>query len=126
MGTLHEGQYTFMIISQSILLIMRNVSDKSCRGNQNTHFMFNNFLLQLCHLWDFVEKYWAAGQATDDNIIQCMRTACSTPTAEAANTLRICNTYCFATVTMVAWTSSNFILHVHCLSCSELTLLFPN
>jgi len=20
---------------------MRNVSDKSCRGNQNTHFMFN-------------------------------------------------------------------------------------
>ena len=22
---------------------MRNVSDKSCRGNQNTHFMFNNF-----------------------------------------------------------------------------------
>ena len=23
---------------------MRNVLDKSCRENQNTHFMFNNFL----------------------------------------------------------------------------------
>jgi len=22
---------------------MRNVSDKSCRENQNTHFVFNNF-----------------------------------------------------------------------------------
>ena len=22
---------------------MRNVSDKSCKGNQNTHFVFNNF-----------------------------------------------------------------------------------
>jgi hypothetical protein len=23
---------------------MRNISDKSCRENQNTHFMFSNFL----------------------------------------------------------------------------------
>jgi hypothetical protein len=36
-GTLNEDQYTFMIISRSILLKMRNVSDKSCRENQNTH-----------------------------------------------------------------------------------------
>jgi len=39
-----------------------------------------------------VEKYWTAGQATDDNIIWCMCTACSTPTT--TNTLRICKTYC--------------------------------
>jgi hypothetical protein len=32
-----------MIISRCILLIKRNISDKSCRENQNTHFMFNNF-----------------------------------------------------------------------------------
>jgi len=25
--------------------LMRNVSDKSCRGNQNTCIMFNNFFL---------------------------------------------------------------------------------
>ena len=42
-GTLHEDQCTFLIISRSVLLTMRNVSDKSCRENQNTDFMFHNF-----------------------------------------------------------------------------------
>jgi len=32
-----------MTISPSILLRRRNVSEKSWRENQNTHFMFNNF-----------------------------------------------------------------------------------
>jgi hypothetical protein len=41
-STLHEDQYTFLVISLSVLLIMINVSDKSCVENQNTHFMFNN------------------------------------------------------------------------------------
>jgi len=39
---LHEDQYTFLIISRSVLLRMRNVSDKICIENQNT-FMFNIF-----------------------------------------------------------------------------------
>jgi len=43
MGTLHEDKYTFMIISQSHLLRMRNVTDQSCRENQNARFMVNNF-----------------------------------------------------------------------------------
>ena len=42
-GTLHEDHQTFFIISRSVLLIMINASDKSCRENQNTHFVFNNF-----------------------------------------------------------------------------------
>jgi hypothetical protein len=33
----------FLNISRSILLRVTNVSDESCRENQNTHFMFNNF-----------------------------------------------------------------------------------
>ena len=37
--TLHEDKYTFLIISHSILLRMRNVSDKTSRENQNTYFM---------------------------------------------------------------------------------------
>jgi hypothetical protein len=41
--TLHEGLFTFMIIFRLILLRMRNVSDKSCRENQNTRFVYNNF-----------------------------------------------------------------------------------
>jgi len=32
-----------MIISRLILLRMRNISDKSCRENQNTHFVFSDF-----------------------------------------------------------------------------------
>jgi len=43
-GTLHEDQYKFLSTSLLILLRMRNVSDKCCRENQNTHFMFNHFL----------------------------------------------------------------------------------
>ena len=44
MGTLHENQYAFFIIlSCSFLVRMKNVSDESCRGNQNTHFVFSNF-----------------------------------------------------------------------------------
>ena len=47
--TLHEDQYTFLIISYSVLLRMRNVSDESCRGNQNTHFVFDNFFFSQNH-----------------------------------------------------------------------------
>ena len=38
-STLHEDRCTFMI-SRWILLRMRNVSDRSCGENQNTHFVF--------------------------------------------------------------------------------------
>ena len=47
MGILHEDQYTFMIISHWIHIKMKNVSDKICRDNQNTRFMFNNFFPKL-------------------------------------------------------------------------------
>ena len=36
-------QHTFFITSRSVLRVMRNVSHKSCRDNQNTHFVFSNF-----------------------------------------------------------------------------------
>ena len=36
---------TFFIVSRSVILIMRNVSDNSCRENQRTHFMFCNFFI---------------------------------------------------------------------------------
>jgi len=40
--TLHEDQQTFLIISRSVLLRMKNVSDKSCTKTR-THFRFKNF-----------------------------------------------------------------------------------
>jgi len=63
-GTVHEDRCTLVIISRWILLRMRNVSDKSCRENQNTQlFLF----WKSCRLWDNLEKYGRAGQATDDS-----------------------------------------------------------
>jgi len=44
MGTLHEYQYTLLIILRSVLLGMRNVSDNSCRKKK--HFMFKNFFFE--------------------------------------------------------------------------------
>jgi len=38
----HANTYNSISV---ILLRMRNVSDKSCRENQNTHFISNNFFL---------------------------------------------------------------------------------
>jgi hypothetical protein len=52
-GTFHEDQYTFLIISRSFLLRMRNVSDKSCREIK-THILcsIHFFNLAVCEiLW---------------------------------------------------------------------------
>jgi hypothetical protein len=46
-GTLPEEQRTCLIVSRSFLLRMRNISDKFCRVNQNTHFMCSNFLSNI-------------------------------------------------------------------------------
>ena len=73
MGTLHEDQYTFFITSPSVLR-MRNVSDKSCRGNQNTHFVFsNNFFQKSCHLCGNVEN---VEKTRPQMTIWCMHFAC--------------------------------------------------
>jgi hypothetical protein len=45
-GTLHEVLCTFMIISPSFLLRMRNVWDQICRENLNIHFIFRNFFFE--------------------------------------------------------------------------------
>jgi len=65
-------QYKSLIKSRSTPLRMRTVSDKICREYQNTHFMFNNlfFFRKILPLWDVVEKYCTARQATDENIIR--------------------------------------------------------
>ena len=49
------------VISRSITLIMRNVSNKCCRENQNTHFVFN-------HL--FFHKNRAVYEVMQKNIVQ--------------------------------------------------------
>jgi len=83
-GTLHEDLCTFVIISPSVFLIMKSVSEKRCRENQNPHFTvtFNNF----CETHAIYEiNFCRAGETTDDNTIRCIR--CSCWTTKATNAL---------------------------------------
>ena len=103
-------------ISRWILLIMRNVSYKSCRENRNTHFVFGSFLLRnSCRLWDNVGKYCRAGQAADVSIIRRMRVACWI-TKATKHALRMCNA-CFLMHGSSGCTNASHRLQVHCLSC---------
>ena len=63
-------RHTFVITSRSVLLRIRNVWGKGCKGNQNARFVFSNVFRKSCILWDNVEKYCTAGQAKDDNMMQ--------------------------------------------------------
>ena len=54
--TLHEDLCMFMIIFCSILRRIRNVSDKICRENQNTHFKFYNVFSKNCAICDIMRK----------------------------------------------------------------------
>jgi len=92
---------------------MRHVSDKICRGNQNTHFMFNFFFRKSCRLWVNVETELEWSQMT----IQCMRIACWIPRTAHTHTHRICNIYFFSTATSVTRTPLSVPSYVHCLAC---------
>ena len=97
-ATLHEDKCSFLIICHSVLLRMRNISDRRCRENQNTHFLLNSFFFflffplsfqKLCHLWDNVKKTWysQAGHRW-----QCSECASHTGYLSYKYTLRICTT----------------------------------
>jgi hypothetical protein len=79
-GTSHEDRCTYLVISRSVLLTLRNVSDKRCRENQNTHFAFNNFSENRA-VYEIMRNIFRVGQTTDDKIIRRMFIACWTPRA---------------------------------------------
>jgi len=56
MDTLLEDQYTFMIVSHSVLLILINISNKSCREYQNTHSLFSNCFFGNCTIFEIMWK----------------------------------------------------------------------
>jgi len=105
-----------MIISHFILLRIRNVSDKLCGENQNTHFMFNNFCAKVMLLMRQCGRICTARQATGDSIIWHMLFDCWITKATDTH-FEYVNTYCFSTATRVARTHTNVTLYVHCLSC---------
>jgi len=76
--------------------------------------MFNKFFPRKSYrLWDNVEKYCRAGQATDDNMAHSL---CNwIPKATDAHSEYV--TLCFSTATMVAWTLLDTTIYVQYLSC---------
>ena len=57
-GTSREDLLMFMTISRLILLIMRNISHKICRQNQNTQFVFKNIFSPLPETRAVYEIMW--------------------------------------------------------------------
>ena len=101
---------------------MGNVLDTSCRENENTHFIFNNFFRKLHRLWDNVEKFSGDRGATKDVTIWRTRVACwvskatltyshahahapgypqARTDAHSCTHRPVSNTYCFPTATVI-------------------------
>jgi len=102
-----------MIISRSVLLIMRNVSDKSCTENQNTHFVFSNFFSENRAVYEIMWKNMV--EPDRPQIIWRMRFACLV--TKAANKHSEYITHCFSTATLVTRTHHSVTLYVNYLSC---------
>ena len=105
-GTVHEDRHTFLITSRSVLLIMRNVSNSSWRGNQNTHFVLCDFFFKnrvVCEImWESI-----VDRSRPQMTIWRVRVACWI-------THRMCNTFGFSTAAVVTRTLLNVTSYTHC------------
>jgi uncharacterized protein YlbG (UPF0298 family) len=88
--------------NRSIRLTIKKILRTKAVKKITTRFMFNNFLFlrKSFRLWDSVEKYCTTGQATDDNTAHALHMVDNWNNCYK-HTLRICNTYCFSTATIV-------------------------
>jgi hypothetical protein len=107
-----SGFQDFMT-SRSILLKMRNVSDKSCRGNQNTRFVIGNCSSEIVLFYQIMWKNILVPGGSQMTTWR-MPIACWIPKATHTHTQRICKAYCFCTAKMAARTRLNVTLYVHC------------
>jgi hypothetical protein len=104
---------------------MRNVLDKSCRENQNTHFMFNDFFFENRVIYGIMSKNMVdSGGGTNDVTIWRMRVAfwiseatCTHAYARARAHTQTCNIYYFSSATDDSPTRLSVTLYVHCLYC---------
>ena len=54
--TVYEAQCTFLITSRPILRTTKNISDKICKENQNTHFVFSNLFFENRSVYEIMWK----------------------------------------------------------------------
>jgi hypothetical protein len=88
---------------------MRNVTDTSCRKNQNTHFVFSKFFSEYRAVY---EAMWVDPESLQMTIWR-MRISRWIP--KATRILILCNTYCVH-ITVVTRTRRIVTLYVHYLS----------
>jgi hypothetical protein len=111
-GNLHGDRQPFKIPSRWNLLRMWNVSDKSCRENQNKLFMINNAFSENRTLY---EIKWEDTVELDRLPMTTEHDACAMHdvyvrlhTHTHARTFRICNSCCLYTATIFTRTRLNF------------------
>ena len=78
------------------------------------HFVFSYFFFENHTLYEIVEKYCRARQATDDNMAHAHGLL---NTQDYKHTFKLCNINRFSIATMVTRTHLNVALYVHCLPC---------
>jgi len=67
-GTVHEDQYIFSIVYRSVLLKMRYVLCKNCKGNHSIHFIFDNVFYKIMPFLKQCGKLLSSRTNTDDNM----------------------------------------------------------
>ena len=83
---------------------------------QKTHFMVSSVLPKIMPFMRERGEMWL-GQTGRRRQYNTTHAFCMLDNWVYKHTRRICNTYCFSTATLVARTSRNVTLNVHCLSC---------
>ena len=75
MGTLFEGIYTYIYDGLLIFFFFLEweMFQTKVVEKMKTHYAQQLFFQKWCHLWDNVEKYGAARQATHDNVVLCRK-----------------------------------------------------
>jgi len=113
-SALHEDMWIYKRIFRWILRRMRSILDESCRKNQNTHFMFNNFIT--------LRKLYCLGDKVKKNMAQPDRSQMTTAHAHCMldkegyrHTFTIFNPFCFSTSAMVMRTRVSITLYLACL-----------
>ena len=99
----------FGILFVSILCTF--VATFSHRENRNTCFTFHNFLSEFVPLMRKCGKYCTAGQDKDNNMTHARFVL---DTRGYKHSLRICNTLCFNTTTMIA--GMRLIVAIYCIN----------
>jgi len=95
MNTLHEDRCTYLITPHLFLLRLRKVADKSCRENQNTHFMLGNALSKIVPFVRLKRKSTVQPDSPQMTIRR-MRIACWIPTAINTLSERVVFFHCYS------------------------------